>query len=74
MVGALVRGDGLLGKAVESSAMRAGAVTTSHVDAFVYACAMRRPQHPARRVAELVDAFGRACRGHGPASVLEEYR
>jgi hypothetical protein len=54
--------------------MRAGAVTTSHVDAFVYACAMRRPQHPARRVAELVDAFGRACRGHGPASVLEEYR
>ena len=40
MVGALVRGDGLLGKAVESSAMRAGAVTTSHVDAFVYTCAM----------------------------------
>ena len=70
---ALVRGTGL-SVPVESSAIRRGAVAESDVDAFAYAVAMRRPQHPARRVAELVDVFGRACRGHGPASALEEFR
>lgn len=70
---ALVNGTGL-SVPVESSAIRAGAVSESAVDAFAYAVAMRRPQHPARRVAELVDVFGRACRGHGPASALEEFR
>ena len=73
IVAALTRGTAL-SVPVECSAIRRGAVAESDVDAFAHAVAMRRPQHPARRVAELVDVFGRACRGHGPASALEEFR
>ena len=40
--------------------------------AFARGVATRTPPHPARRLAELVAAFGLACRGQGPIAALVE--
>lgn len=40
--------------------------------AFARGVATRTPPHPARRLAELVAAFGLACRGQGPIAAVVE--
>ena len=40
--------------------------------AFARGVATRTPPHPARRLAELIAAFGLACRGQGPIAAVVE--
>ena len=50
----------------------AGAISEADILAFANAAATRDPPHAPRRLEELLVAFGRACRGVGPASEIAE--
>ena len=50
----------------------AGAISETDILAFANAAATRDPPHAPRRLEELLVAFGRACRGVGPASEIAE--
>ena len=52
----------------------AGAVAEADILAFADAAATRDPPHAPRRLEELLVAFGRACRGVGPASEIADFK
>ena len=52
----------------------AGAIAEADVLAFADAAATRDPPHAPRRLEELLVAFGRACRGVGPASEIADFK